>query len=588
MIRRFCSHASIVLALFCPSIVALGQTWDAATDFSATSNPNGAWTYGWSQSVNSAFVLYQQTTDRGTGGILACWYDAALPHPPDPGVFRNESASPYSYLTLRFQPWQLAFHPGLDGEYSHVLWTAPSSGTFSIEVTFSGIDVIGTTTDVHVLRNGTAIFDGVVEGYGSNTAYTGTLALAQGDVVDFAVGYGSDGSYYCDSTGLAATITESSFVLTSVALTPDVLTGGNSGTGTVILSSAPASDTVVDLASSVPAKAVVPATVTVLAGQTTATFPITTTTVTTDTPVTIAATLNGVTQTANLLVTSTSLLSVTVSPTSVAGGKPSTGTVKLSKLAPAGGWLVGLSSENSAASVPAAVLVSAGFSSAKFTITTTLPDTTTTGNISASFGGTTKTTPLTVKTLTPVSLVLTPSTAYGGSNVSAKLTISAAAPAGGKTVPLTNTNAAATCPASVLVPAGKTSVTFTISTINPATTQTGDISATLGGVTVSALLTVNHSIATKITPDVLKALAGSSVTYGAKLIRSDNSTGLSGKTLSFYAGTTLLGTGSTDANGRATISTIAPATGVKQAITVKFAGDGLYKAASGVGSVTGL
>lgn len=347
--------------------------------------------------------------------------------------------------------------------------------------------------------------------------------------------------------------------LAGLDLSFGVVTGGNSVTGTVTLAFAPAADTIVTLSSSVPTKAGVPGTVTVSVGQTTATFTVATSAVTVDTPITISATLNGVTKTASLVVTPTKLLSLTISPTIVAGGKSATGTVKLSKLAPAGGWLIGLSSTNTAASVPASVLVAAGSSSARFTIATTLPDLTTTGNISASFGGSTKTSPLTVLALTPASLVLTPSTANGGSNVSARLTISAAAPVGGKSVPLTNGNSAATCPASILVPAGKTSVTFSIPTINPATSQTGEVSATLGGVTVTASLTVTHVIPTKMRVDFLPPASryprGTVITLEA-VLKDGSGNPVVGKTLRLVQyvqalGTrTALGSFTTDANGK--------------------------------------
>jgi len=35
---------------------------------------------------------------------------------------------------------------------------------------------------------------------------TSTLILEQGDTVDFTVGHGSDGNYFFDSTGIAATL----------------------------------------------------------------------------------------------------------------------------------------------------------------------------------------------------------------------------------------------------------------------------------------------------------------------------------------------------------------------------------------------
>jgi hypothetical protein len=52
---------------------------------------------------------------------------------------------------------QLAFHPGPDGEYSIVRWTAPISGPVSLIALFTGLDDVGgTTTDVPVLLNGSS------------------------------------------------------------------------------------------------------------------------------------------------------------------------------------------------------------------------------------------------------------------------------------------------------------------------------------------------------------------------------------------------------------------------------------------------
>src|SRR5207302_8131531 len=83
----------------------------------------------------------------------------------------------------------------------------------------------------------------------------------------------------------------------------------------------------------------VPASVTVAAGASSATFTVSTSAVTTSTPVTISASYAGVTKTASLTVqpqTPPTLSSLTLNPTSVTGGSPSTGTVTLSGPAPAG------------------------------------------------------------------------------------------------------------------------------------------------------------------------------------------------------------------------------------------------------------
>jgi hypothetical protein len=96
----------------------------------------------------------------------------------------------------------------------------------------------------------------------------------------------------------------------------------------------------------------------------------------------------------------TTLYSLGLNPMTVNGGSPSTGTVSLSGAAPSGGAVVSLSSNGSAAMVPANVTVAAGASSTTFMVSTSAVTTSTQVMISASYGGTTKTASLTVNTPT--------------------------------------------------------------------------------------------------------------------------------------------------------------------------------------------
>lgn len=94
-----------------------------------------------------------------------------------------------------------------------------------------------------------------------------------------------------------------------------------------------------------------------------------------------------------------SLKSLTLNPTQVSGGSPSTGAVALSGAAPSGGGVVvALTSSNpSVAGVPASVTVPQGGTNASFAVTTTQVSMSTTVNISATYAGITKTATLTVK-----------------------------------------------------------------------------------------------------------------------------------------------------------------------------------------------
>ena len=211
-----------------------------------------------------------------------------------------------------------------------------------------------------------------------------------------------------------------------------------SSTGTVTLDiAAPAGGAVVAVSSD-NAAAQVPASVTILEGQTTATFAVTTTPVAIDTPVVISATYNSSTPTANLTVTApiAVLSGVSLDPTTVLGGGSSTGTITLDIAAPAGGAVVTLSSDNVAAQVPASVTVLEGQTTATFQVTTTPVVILTPVVISATYGSATQTANLTVTA--PIAALsgvsLDPTTVLGGGSSTGTVTLDIAAPAGGAVV----------------------------------------------------------------------------------------------------------------------------------------------------------
>ncbi len=288
--------------------------------------------------------------------------------------------------------------------------------------------------------------------------------------------------------------------LSSLTLNPASVTGGaQSSTGTVTLSGpALTGGAAVSLSSSSTSTATVPASVTVAAGASSATFMVSTSAVTTSTPVTISASYAGVTKTASLTVVSQALpnlSSLTLSPTSVTGGvQSSTGTVTLSGPALTGGAQVMLSSNSGAASVPSSVTVTAGASSATFTVSTGTVTVSASVTISASYAGVTKTASLTVLPQalpTLSSLTLNPTSVTGGSPSTGTVTLSGPAPAGGATVSLSSSSTStATVPASVTVAAGASSATFTVSTSAVTTSTPVTISASYTGTTKTASLTV--------------------------------------------------------------------------------------------------
>jgi hypothetical protein len=158
--------------------VRAGIVYDAAADFSPTSNPNGVWSYGTSPPNVTSFVL-----GGNPGNYNGVDYWINDPHIAVPAVTHNGTGSPiYLFGSVLFQPGELGFHPGSDNTHAVIRFTAPTSDSYALSTAFSGLDYGPTTTDVHVLVNGTSIFD-------------------------FSVGFGENGNYYGDTTGVEATLT---------------------------------------------------------------------------------------------------------------------------------------------------------------------------------------------------------------------------------------------------------------------------------------------------------------------------------------------------------------------------------------------
>ena len=206
-----------------PSFSAI---FNVASDFSLTNNPNGAWRYGWSSSLESNFNLYSNS-GKFTPTIDS-WYYSTKAWPPS--VLHNSTATEdNSHPTITYQPNQLGFHPGYYGEYSIVRWIAPEAATYSLATMFTGLDYIGpTTTDVHVLHNNIVLFSNLINGFGaSSTKSFATAGTVQaGDTIDFAVGYGSNQTYWYDSTGLDATISTTPAAVSESVPEPSTVLGG--------------------------------------------------------------------------------------------------------------------------------------------------------------------------------------------------------------------------------------------------------------------------------------------------------------------------------------------------------------------------
>jgi hypothetical protein len=199
-----------VALLACAAFAAPAQGADVAADFSVGSNPGGAWSYGWTPSLGQGFGLSLfQWTFASNPSVAVGWSVQNPANVPDPNpsvlYLVNGSGALFTHSTISAPSGSVNLHPGPAGELAIARWIAPTAGAYLVSGGFRGNDTAGTTTDVYVLHNNTAIVNGVVSGFDAKHNFSQTLLLAAGDRVDFAVGTGGNG-YFNDSTGLSAII----------------------------------------------------------------------------------------------------------------------------------------------------------------------------------------------------------------------------------------------------------------------------------------------------------------------------------------------------------------------------------------------
>ncbi|WP_025228943.1 PQQ-binding-like beta-propeller repeat protein [Fimbriimonas ginsengisoli] len=291
------------------------------------------------------------------------------------------------------------------------------------------------------------------------------------------------------STGVRALYVYSPAV-TSLSLSPATVTGGTSVTGTVTIASAAGSDTVQVRLRTDNSAVTVPSSVFVPSGATQVTFTATTSAVASARTVNVFATTSGSPVSQSVTINPPGLSSLTLNPTAVQGKYTSRGTVTLSGPAAAGGFDLALASNQTFATVPASVHIPTGATSAAFTIMTSVVNASQTATITASFGGVNKAADLLVHCPPVKSMTISPNSAAWGYDVTGTVNLTQPAPAGGETVSLSADKSYVHPPATVVVPAGTWFTTFPISSTATDLTEVATVTATAGGVSVTATYTV--------------------------------------------------------------------------------------------------
>jgi len=482
-----------------------------------TTGPDGYWPYG-AVAVDGAGNVYGTTAEGGPSntnvGIL--WEVTAAGKYIDLHDFGTTVTLPGGSL-------------GTDGTWPFTGVTVDSSGAiYGAAGTGGGTNggLIWRLGTAPVSLQGVSISPTSVQGGGAATgtvtltgvAPTGgvAVALASSDPsasipVAITVNAGSaSAAFAIGTTGVAtqttvtisataggttksATLTIVAPTVQSLSVNPASIGGGGGGdaTATITLTGfAGPNGTGVSLSSSSSA-ATVPATAIVAAGQNSGTFTITTSAVGTSTGAVITASVNGSSQTTTLTIAPATLAQLSLTPSSVAGGNPSMGTVTLSGKAFTGGLTVSLSSSDKTVVVPTSMTIAAGKSEASFQVATKVVAAQKSVTISATSGSITRSAALSVVLPTLASISVTPTAMPGGQSAMGTVTLNGPAPLVGTTVKLTSSSKSAIVPASVKVVSGKTSATFTIKSAAVPVQAIATLTGSCGAVSLTANLTVN-------------------------------------------------------------------------------------------------
>jgi hypothetical protein len=202
--------------------------------------------------------------------------------------------------------------------------------------------------------------------------------------------------------------------------------------------------------------------------------------------VTITATVGSVKKTATITVQPPKPIKLVLSSTAITGSARNrlTGTVTIDVPAPVGN-LTGTVTASDPSLIPTPTFrIAAGATTGAIGVATQAVSATVDATVTVTIGSVSKSANIQVRTPRVKSMLFTPAAVKGGSAtvVTGTVNIDAPAPVGGAVVTLKSSNTAlATVPTSVTVPAGATSVTFTLTHFDVTVASMVDITATRDG-----------------------------------------------------------------------------------------------------------
>jgi subtilisin-like proprotein convertase family protein len=186
-----------------------GAAYDAQAAFSTNSNPNGLWKYAWSHGFSGSLSLFPTTGMPSiNNGLELMWYDPSNNNDYAPSIAVN-SGGAADNGNYSFAAGALIVAPGGENtydSYTHVIWTAPTSGSYSLVSQFTA-QQYGIDADVNVLINGFRAYTSTITQIGVSRSFATNFTISAGSTVDFAVGPDNNLVRHPTNTRIQASVT---------------------------------------------------------------------------------------------------------------------------------------------------------------------------------------------------------------------------------------------------------------------------------------------------------------------------------------------------------------------------------------------
>lgn len=277
--------------------------------------------------------------------------------------------------------------------------------------------------------------------------------------------------------------------LTSLTITPTSIGGGGVAQGLVSLGASAAGSTSISLSKS-GSEITIPNSVSVAAGQTSASFNVSTTAVSTTVTRSVTATREGVSKTATITILPFTMISAAITPANVVGGNNASETVRFSSPAPSGMSLT-VRDNDSRTSVPATVEIPSGATEVTFPITSQGTSTQFTSNISVYLGSKSIVRPIVVYPPALSTFALSSTSVKGGEDITGTVSMNGKAFAGGVYMAGSSDGPEAIIPSSIGIPQGQTQRSFVIKTKVVSARVNRTLTVTYAGVTRTRTITIN-------------------------------------------------------------------------------------------------